>query len=182
MPLTKLLKTVLLLRKLVQNTLIQSFCLSWLIALSAQIKVPFYPVPMTMEDWAIMLIALTAPLSIAVGATVLYLSYAVMGLSVLSSGVTGFGLFFSPTAGFLAGFILMSTTIAALKGHLPNDNFWTQLSIVLVGNMILFSAGLSWLTCLMGWPMALQVGFLPFLWVNITKAFLAVSLATYWRK
>ena len=180
--LTKSLTSSLVLRKLAQHTLVQSFCLSWFIALAAQIKVPFYPVPMTMQDWAIMLIALTAAPSVAVRAVLLFLGYAVAGLPVLSSGVTGLTLFFTPTTGFLVGFILMSATISTLKERYPNGNFWVQLGIVLIGDVVLFAAGLSFLAYLIGWPMALQVGLLPFVWINLTKVLLAASVATYWRK
>lgn len=165
-----------------KHILVQSFCMSWFIVLTAQIKVPFYPVPMTMEDWAIMFIALTAAPSVAVRATMLYLSYAAIGLPVLSSGVTGLALFSTPTAGFLVGFVLMSSTISIFKECYPNGNFWAQLGIVLVGNIVLFAAGLSWLSYLIGWPMALKVGLLPFVWVNLTKVLLATSMATYWKQ
>ena len=179
MSLTRSLASNLALKKLAQHTLVQTFCLSWFITLAAQIEVPFYPIPMTMEDWAIMLIALTAAPSVAIGATFLFLGYAVIGLPVLSTGVTGLTLFFTPTAGFLAGFILMSATISMLKDRYSGSNFWVQLGIVLVGNVVLFAAGLGWLAYLMDWRVAIQVGLLPFLWINITKVLLATSVATY---
>src|SRR4051812_6595745 len=96
--------------KILNNALIHIFCASWLIALGAHIKVPFYPVPMTMHTFAIALIALLTPWSTSVSAVMLYLSYAAMGIPVLASGNSGISAFSGPTAGYLWGFILMSAT------------------------------------------------------------------------
>ncbi|MEM9416916.1 MAG: biotin transporter BioY [Bacteroidota bacterium] len=161
-----------------EYTLVQAFCLSWFLVLAAQIKVPFYPVQMTMHDWAIMLVALLAARRVAMGAVLLFLSYPVIGLPVFD--VSGFALFFDPTAGYLIGFILMTTTVTTLKEHYPAGRFWTQLGIAFVGSVVLFTAGLSWLAYLMGWPMALQVGLLPFLGIQPMKIVLAAALSVYW--
>ena len=169
---------VLLPTALGEYTLMQAFCLSWFIVLATQIKVPFYPVQMTMHDWAIMLVALLAARRVAIGAVLLFLSYPVMGLPVFD--VSGFALFFDPTAGYLVGFILMTATIATLKERYPAGGFWTQLGIVFVGSVVLFTAGLSWLAYLMGWPMALQVGLLPFVGIQPMKVALAAALSVYW--
>lgn len=182
MPLTRSLTSNLIFKSLTQYTLVQSFLLSWCITLAAQIKVPYYPIPMTMEDCIIMVIALTVAPSVAMGAIFLFLSYAIIGLPVLSSGATGLTILISPTAGFLVGFILMSVTIAVLKELCLSDSFWIQLWITMIGNIVLFSAGLSWLAYLMGWHMAVRIGLLPFVWINVTKVLLAASLATYWKR
>ena len=167
--------------KLWRHTLVQSFCLSWFIALTAQVKAPFYPIPMNLNDWTIMLIALLAARRVAVGAVLLYLSYATMGLPVLASEATGLSMFLGPTAGYLVGYILMSATIAARQAHYPTGKFWVQLGVVLVGNIVFFTAGLSWLAYLMGWQMALQVGLLPFVWIQSMKVALAAALSVYIR-
>jgi len=107
------------------------------------------------------------------------LSYPVMGMPIFD--VSGLALFLDPTAGYLAGFVLMTTIITTLKDRYSNGNFGVNLGIIMIGNVTLFAAGLSWLAYLMGWRMAIQVGLLPFVWINITKVLLAASVATYWK-
>lgn len=180
MSLTRSLTSNLLLKKLAQHTLVQTFCLSWFITLATQIKVPFYPVPMIMHDWAIMLVALLAARRVALGAVLLFLSYPVMGIPVFD--VSGLALFLDPTAGYLVGFVLMTAIITTLKDRYSNGSFGVNLGIVMIGNVVLFAAGLSWLAYLMGWHIAIKVGLLPFVWINITKVLSAASVATYWRR
>ena len=180
MSLTRSLTNNLVLKKLAQHTIAQVFCLSWFIVLAAQIRVPFYPVPMVMHDWAIMLIALLATRRVAIGAVLLFLSYPVMGIPLFD--VSGLALFLDPTAGYLIGFVLMTIVITTLRDRSSNKSFGAQLGIVMIGSVVLFAAGLSWLAYLMGWTVAIQVGLLPFVWINITKVLLAVSVATYWKQ
>lgn len=168
-----------------QHAFVQAFCASWFITLAAQIKVPFYPVPMTIEDWAIMLVALLATRRAVVGAVLLFLAYGVVGLPVLSSGATGLSMFLGPTAGYLVGFILMGVAIASLNERYPASSFWPRLGFVLLGNVLLFGLGVGFLAHLIGWKMAFQAGLLPFVWIQPTKAALAACLSVYlskWQK
>lgn len=164
-----------------EHTLVQSFCISWFIVLAAHIKVPFYPIPMIMNDWAIMLVALVAAPRTAVGAVLFFLGYGVVGLPVLSSGVVGLSMFTGPTAGYLAGFVFMSLAITLLKSLCTASGFWVQLGVVLLGNVLLFGLGVGFLAHLMGWKMAIQTGLLPFIWMQPAKAALAAALSVYWR-
>ena len=167
----------LLQAKVFQWVFVRALCASWLIALAAQVRVPFYPVPMTLEDGAIMLVALWAPWRVAVGAVLLFLGYGVVGLPVLSSGAVGLAMFAGPTAGYLVGFVLMSGCIAGLRACYPTDSFWMRLGFVILGNVLLFVLGVGFLACLVGGAEALRLGFWPFAGTAVLKAVLAALLS-----
>ena len=165
-----------------EHTLVQSFCMSWGIALAAQIKLPFHPVPMAMQSFAVILIALVATPRVAVKAVLLYLGYAVLGLPVLAGSITGPAIFTIPTAGYLLGYILMAGTISFLVQRYPRSNFWVRFGFVLCGTVLMFALGLAWLTHLLGYKTALQAGLYPFVGTALTKAALAAYLSLYLRK
>jgi len=97
-----------------ENTLIQSDSLlrksalvlggSLLIAIAAQISVPMYPVPMTLQTLAILLVGFAMGSRLGALAVVAYLAEGLVGLPVFANGMNG-AAFAGPTAGFLVGFI-----------------------------------------------------------------------------
>ena len=161
------------------NAFVCAFCASWLIALGAHIKVPFYPVPMTMQTFAIALVALLTPWPAAISAVLLYLSYAAVGLPVLASGNKGLLGLTGPTAGFLVGMVLMSGVIAALTKRDKDSGVLIRFGFVLIGSLFVFVPGLSFLTHLFSWEIALQTGLLPFIFSEPTKLALAAYLSVF---
>ena len=84
-----------------------------LIALSAKIQVPFFPVPMTLQTLAIMGIAAAYGLRLGVSTILAYLVAGFAGAPVFAGPIAGPAYFMGPTAGFLLGFIV----IAAMVGY-----------------------------------------------------------------
>ena len=91
---------------------------SILLAISSKIKIPFYPVPMTMQTFIVLLIGITLGWKLAVATISLYLFEGIIGLPVFSGtpekGV-GLAYFVGPTMGYLIGFIAVSYT--HLRAH-----------------------------------------------------------------
>ena len=84
---------------------------SLLLTLSAKIKIPFYPVPMTMQTFVVVMLGMTLGSKIAVATVLLYLFEGLLGFPVFSSSPEkGVGLiyFTGPTMGYLIGFIFAS--------------------------------------------------------------------------
>lgn len=160
------------LRKVFQAAWAQAVGASWFLALAAQIKVPCYPVPMTMQTFAIMLVALWAPHRVAIGAVLLYLAQGAAGMPLFPSGA-------GPTLGYLVGFVLMAGVIAAWTERYPASGFWARLGFVFIGQLFLFVPGLAWLAHLIGWQAALQAGLYPFAISDLVKAILAVYLSVF---
>ena len=155
---------------------------SLLLTLSAKIKVPFYPVPMTMQTLAVMLIGFTFGWRMA-GATVLfYLAQGALGLPVFAgTPEKGIGLAYmmGPTGGYLLGFVLA----AVLCGWLA-ERGWDRSPLRLVAAMILangviYALGVAWLGSVVGWDKpVLAWGMIPFLYGDLLKIVLGAGLLT----
>ena len=155
---------------------------SLLLTLSAKIKVPFYPVPMTMQTLAVMLIGFTFGWRMA-GATVLfYLAQGAFGLPVFAgTPEKGIGLAYmmGPTGGYLLGFVLA----AVLCGWLA-ERGWDRSPLRLVVAMILangviYALGVAWLGSVVGWDKpVLAWGMIPFLYGDLLKIVLGAGLLT----
>ncbi|MGF6231685.1 biotin transport system substrate-specific component [Inquilinus ginsengisoli] len=144
-----------------------------LMALSAKIQVPFFPVPMTMQTAVVLLIGGAYGWRLG-GLTMLaYLAEGFAGLPVFAGLAAGPAYFAGPTAGYLAGFVAS----AALMG-LAVERGWTSSLIgmaaaVTVASLIPFVTGLAWLAVLVGPAAAISAGLVPFIPAAILKGALA---------
>lgn len=150
---------------------------------AAQIVIPMWPVPITGQTFAVLLVgtslgALRGSLSM-----VLYIALGAMGLPVFAEGASGLAKIVGPTGGYLLGFVLA----AALTGWLAQLQ-WdrkvlkTILSFLL-GTVVIYAIGLPWLSAYLGTVGApndlgatLQVGLYPFIPGDIIKALVAGGL------
>src|SRR5687768_8786323 len=84
---------------------------SWLLAASSWIEAPMYPVPMTMQTFAVLLIAGLAGARLAGEITFAWLAQAAIGMPVLAGGAGGLAYFAGPTGGYLAGFLAAAVLV-----------------------------------------------------------------------
>ena len=99
-----------------------------LLTISAKIKIPFYPVPMTMQTFVVLLMGVTFGWKIGVATISLYLFEGVIGLPVFAgTPEKGIGLvyFTGPTMGYLIGFLIATFLAGYLK---PISNLFTKIS------------------------------------------------------
>jgi biotin transport system substrate-specific component len=150
---------------------------SILITISAKIKIPFYPVPMTMQTFVILLIGITMGYKIGLATVILYLFEGILGLPVFaSSPEKGIGLvyFMGPTMGYLVGFLVavyFSGLFKYDKGIL-NTLFKLIFSVSLI-----YILGIIWLGSLIGWDKPLfNMGVQPFLLAEVFKILLLLFL------
>ncbi|WP_437373442.1 biotin transporter BioY [Inquilinus limosus] len=144
-----------------------------LMALSAKVQVPFFPVPMTMQTAVVLLIGGAYGWRLG-GLTMLaYLAEGLAGLPVFAGLATGPAYFAGPTAGYLVGFV----PSAALMG-LAVERGWTRslagmAAAVAVASVIPFITGVAWLAVLVGPAAAISGGLVPFIPAAILKGALA---------
>jgi len=148
-----------------------------LITISAKVKIPFYPVPMTMQTFVILLIGVTYGYKLGLATVSLYLLEGIIGLPVFAgSPEKGIGLiyFFGPTMGYLIGFlaaVYFSGLFKYNKGIL-NTFFKLTFSVSFI-----YILGLFWLGLLIGWDKPLfKLGAEPFLLAEICKILLLLFL------
>lgn len=148
---------------------------SLLLTLSAKIQVPFWPVPMTMQTFVVLMIGATCGARLGGAAVALYLAQGLVGLPVFAHG-GGVAQFAGPTGGYLIGFLVA----AVLLGHLARRGFGRNLVTALVAFAIaevaIFACGLAWLATLVGVDKAIAGGLLPFLPAETLKVALATAL------
>jgi len=151
---------------------------SLLIGLCAQVKIllPFSPVPITGQTFAVLMIGtLLGPWrgSLAVLA---YIIEGAVGLPVFALG-GGFTVLIGPTGGYLVGFVPAAyiTGLLARKGW--DRRIGTTVLAMVLGNIVIYAFGLFWLCCLTGINRAvLSVGLYPFIVGDLLKIALAAAV------
>ncbi|GAB4393383.1 MAG: biotin transporter BioY [Kiloniellaceae bacterium] len=144
-----------------------AFAGSLLLFASAKIQVPFIPVPITMQTFAVLVIGMAYGARLG-GATLLfYLGQGAAGLPVFAgTPEKGLGLAYmaGPTGGYLLGFFLAAVAVGWLAERGWDRSVWKTLLAMTLGTAIIFAPGVLWLGTLFGWDKPiLEWGLTPFL-------------------
>ena len=160
------------------RSLVIIFTGSLALILSAKLKIPFYPVPMTMQTFVVLFLGITFGYKIGLATVGLYLFEGVIGLPVFSnSPERGIGLayFTGPTMGYLIGF--MFATFLSGYLNLKTNIFFIFIKLTLSVSII-YILGLLWLGSLIGWDKPVfQLGAMPFLLAELFKILLLTLIA-----
>ena len=156
---------------------------SALITLCAQVSVPFYPVPVTMQTFAVILIGLTYGWRLAGITVALYLVEGAIGLPVFAGGKGGMIGLMGPTAGYLYGFFLAAVACGWFAERGFDRSYFKLIAPLLAGNVLLYTSGLIWLGKFIGWDKpVLELGLSPFIPGDLLKiAMAAALLPTVWK-
>ena len=159
--------------KLVKNLFI-ALIGSILLAISSKIKIPFYPVPMTMQTLVVLIIGIGFGWKLGVATITLYLFEGIIGLPVFSgTPEKGVGLvyFTGPTMGYLIGF-LIATFFAGKFNY--NNNLINNFLKLTFATSFIYILGMLWLGGLIGWDKPIfKLGAQPFLLAELFKILLA---------
>ncbi|MBP9673674.1 MAG: biotin transporter BioY [Bacteriovoracaceae bacterium] len=149
---------------------------SLFIALTAQITVPFFPVPFTGQTLSILLIGASFGSKRGALTVIAYLLEGSMGLPFFAGGAVGFVHLIGPTGGYLLGFILSAYVMGLLSEKGFDQKFKTAIPLFLIGQICIYTLGLTWLSHFVGFENVFKVGFFPFVLGEIIKTTLAVIL------
>lgn len=144
-----------------------------LMALSAKVSVPFWPVPLTMQGLAVLLIGAAGGRR-ATGSMLLYVAAGAAGLPVFASAVAGPAVLVGPTGGYLLGFVLSAAFLGRLN-LLGGTLLRTGIAMLTAGGILLVS-GTAWLSVLLGPQRGIELGLLPFLVPELIKVALATAI------
>ena len=151
---------------------------SIVLAISSKVKIPFYPVPMTMQTFVVLLIGMSFGYKIGLATIGLYLIEGIAGLPVFSnSPERGVGLiyFTGPTMGYLIGFFSACFLASLIK---TDDNYFIIFIKLILSVSTIYILGVLWLGTLIGWDKPIiQLGVVPFLLAEIFKIALLTILA-----
>ena len=157
-----------------------------LLAVSAKLQVPFYPVPVTMQTLVVLALGMTLGSRLAFATLALYLAEGMAGLPVFAgTPEKGIGLAYmmGPTGGYLLGYLLAAT----FTGWLAERGFDRSLPraalALIAGNLLIYVPGLLWLGSVIGWDKpVLHYGLIPFLAGDALKLALGASLLPLLRR
>ena len=148
-----------------------------LLAVSAKIKIPFWPVPMTMQTFVVLLIGVVYGWKLGLFTVSLYLLEGIAGLPVFAgTPEKGLGLiyFTGPTMGYLIGFLVT----VCLTGYFTfGNNFFNNFIKLVFSVSFIYFLGLIWLGSLIGWDKPVfKLGAQPFLLAELFKILLLAVL------
>ena len=148
---------------------------SFLLILSAKIKVDLYPVPMTLQPLAVLMIAMLCGRNISVAAVSLYLFQGMIGIPVFAYG-GGLPYLLGPTGGFLFGFLFASIIIGELADRGWGKLLFKSVFAMLLGLFVIYICGVFQLSILKGFDFAIINGLKPFIVGDLYKLILAALL------
>ena len=164
---------------------------SILLTISAKIKIPFYPVPMTMQTFVVLFFGIAFGYKIGLATVTLYLLEGIFGLPVFAnSPEKGIGLlyFTGPTMGYLIGF-LVAVYLVGIRRDLfywskkHYVNLLTVFTRLIVSVSFIYILGLLWLGSLIGWDKPIyKLGAEPFLLAELFKLLLLTALYPWIKK
>ncbi len=149
-----------------------------LLALAARIEIPlpFSPVPVTGQTFAVLLLAAALGARLGVATVVAYILEGIVGLPVFAGGASGLARLTGPTGGYLAGFVVAAAIIgwAAERGW--TRRIPTTAATMLIGEVAIYAIGLAWLS---RFPLpvgVLEAGLYPFIAGDAYKVALVVAV------
>ena len=151
---------------------------SILLTISSKIKIPFYPVPMTMQTFIVLFLGMSFGYKIGLATVSLYLVEGIIGLPVFSNSPekgVGLAYFTGPTMGYLIGFLIATFLAGYFKfeGSLLNSFIKLLISVSTI-----YILGIFWLGSLIGWDKPIiQLGVTPFLLAEMFKIVILTLLA-----
>ena len=155
---------------------------SLLLAVSAQFKIPLYPVPVTGQTLVVLLIGMTYGPRLGGITIAAYLFEGALGLPVFAGGAAGVAVLMGPTAGYLFGFLLAAIAMGYLAERGMGRTVVSTIAAMVIGNCVIYLCGALWLANFIGFGQAIAAGVLPFLYGDALKLVVAAGLMPWaWR-
>jgi biotin transport system substrate-specific component len=155
-----------------------------LVAAAAQVTIPFEPVPLTGQTFAVVLVGASLGAFDGAAALGLYLLVGLAGAPIYADGDSGLDVVGGPTGGYLIGFVAAALLTGALAQRHWDRRFSSAVAAMLCGNVVIYLAGLPWLAAEIdaGLESTLEAGLYPFIVGDLLKLYLAAALLpTAWR-
>ena len=148
-----------------------------LLTLAAKIRVPMWPVPITMQTFAVLALGAGLGLRLGLMSVLGYLALGAAGFAVFTGEAAGLAYIAGPTGGFLAGFALAAAAMGLLARRGWDKSVLGMAGAMLVGTAIIYTVGLGWMAHLFaaehGLAWVFEKGMLPFLPGDALKLVLA---------
>lgn len=147
-----------------------------IIAISAKVQIPMWPVPVTAQTFAVLLVAALFGSRRGTATVLAYIGEGAMGLPVFAGPTAGLAYFAGPTVGFLIGFVVAAIIVGKLAERGWDRRFVTTVTAMTLGTLAIFACGLLWLEFYIGEKNVLVAGLFPFIPGAVIKIILAAAL------
>lgn len=154
------------------------------LAALAQVKVylPYTPVPVTGQSLGVILIAALLGKKHGPIAVIAYVLAGVFGLPIFAGGAAGHLVIAGATGGYIIGFIISGFLVGYLADKGWAQGFWKCLGLMVIAKVPIMAIGVLWLGYRMGYPIAIYLGFAPFVPGMIAKIIVATGVLQLCRK
>ena len=155
---------------------------SLLLAISAHIKVPFYPVPVTMQTMLVLLIGMAYGSRLGLATIIAYLAQGAVGMPVFAGGA-GLAYMAGPTGGYLFGFAAAAFVVGMLAEKGWGKSYQSTALAMIIGNLVIYAFGVTYLSSIVGsFDKAIQFGLMPFIYGDLLKIVIAtIALPLAWK-
>jgi biotin transport system substrate-specific component len=155
-----------------------------LVAAAAQVSIPFEPVPLTGQTFAVLLVGSSLGALRGLASLALYLWLGVAGAPIYADGRHGWSIITGASGGYIVGFVLAAAVVGYLAERGWDRRFSSAVGAMLTGNVIIYAVGLPWLAVVLDTDLekTLEFGLYKFVPGDLLKLYLAAALLpTAWR-
>jgi biotin transport system substrate-specific component len=145
------------------------------LAASSYVEAPMWPVPITLQTYAVCIVGALFGARLAAATVVAYLIEGALGLPVFAGGAGGLGHLLGPTGGYLVGFLIAAALTGALVERGWSKSFTALLGVMLLAHAVIFAFGVLQLQLFVGWAAAWTSGVAPFIVGTIIKTIAAAA-------
>ncbi|MEL7106243.1 MAG: biotin transporter BioY [Pseudomonadota bacterium] len=150
------------------------------ITLAAKIRVPMWPVPVTMGTFAVLTVGAVYGLRLSVITLLAYLALGAAGVAVFAGDTAGLAYMAGPTGGYLLGYLVAAATVGWLAGRGWSRSVVGMIAALVVGNALIYAFGMPWMAYLFlaekGSAWVMQWGMTNFFVGDAVKLMLAALL------
>lgn len=148
-----------------------------LLTVASKISVPLLPVPITLQTLVVLFIGMVYGARLGTATVVSFVILGLSGLPILTGALTS-----GATVGYLIGFIPAAFAAGFLVERGWGKSVLTTALAAVLGELIIFACGVSWLAALLGWHTAIAVGLTPFVLGEAAKILvLALAVPRFWK-
>ena len=151
-----------------------------LVSIAAQVSIPlpFTPVPVTGQTFAVVLVGSALGAVRGAASLVLYLAVGALGAPVYADGAHGWSVLNSPSGGYIVGFVVAAALTGLLAERRWDRRFNSAVTAMLSGNVVIYLFGLPWLAVALHTNLekTLELGLYPFIAGDVLKLYLAGAL------
>ena len=158
---------------------------SLLLALSAKVQIPFWPVPLTMQTFVVLALGMAYGWKLGGATMLVYLVEGALGLPVFAGtpekGI-GIAYMMGPTGGYLVGFVLSAMFCGWLAERGWDRSIWRTAVAMTLGHVLILACGWAWLSTIIGAEKAYAAGVAVFYAATVLKTALAMAvLPSTWK-